>query len=66
MAGTMENIGGDARSAVKCAKRASWAPLCLSADRGTHGSMVEPLGCGEVHRLPDDDPTARPTRHQVP
>ena len=65
MVGQMENVGGDACEAAQCAKRASLGPLFPSAGHGTRGSPAAPLERGEVHRLPDVDPTARLTRHQV-
>ena len=65
MVGTMENIVSDACAAVRRAERASQAPLCPSADGGTHISLAAPLECGEVNHLTDGDPPARLTYHQV-
>ena len=64
VSGLMDNPGYDACEAVRRSKRESRAPLFPSAGCGTHGSPVAPLERGEVHRLPEGDYPARPTRHQ--
>ena len=65
VAGHMENLGCDARMAVRRSKRESWETLGKSAGRGTHGIPAAPLEHGEVHRILDGEPPARLTRHQV-
>ena len=65
MAVLLENPGGHAREEVWRNERESWVPLFPSSGRGTHRSPTEPLERREVHRLPEGDPPARRTHHQV-